>query len=274
MFRKSIVVLLVLVLAITFVACRSNTASEIPMDMMTDQLLNPYANIDLSQYSSHGTFGDDGLMWVEISNYSGKQFGYVDRDGTMCIDLKDTVERVDNFYNGIARITYEIGGRCAIIDTMGNVLVEYEECAVTKACELNNGNIYFADIKVNGSMSTGTYMYCKNTNKFVSMPHPAWQSIYRVDYSDGLMLVHTTGGYDPGTRYFDADGNCVIDVDNSNEYYKGIMYAEDFVNGQANVTFVGMDGEWYIVKIDKTGKWVNEPTKISKYDAKTFANTY
>lgn len=238
-----------------------------------------YEKLDLSQYSRWGCFGVDGIMWVEKSSYAGKQLGYIDYTGNVIFPLRDSIEVVEEFHNGLAIFYYEVdimgNGHCGIINTRGEIVAEYEAHAITKRKFLNNGNIYFVDVTPQGThrSSSNAYMFCKDTNKFVEMPIPAWNSLDNIDYSDDLILVYSNYYINPGVKYFDSEGNCVIDLDNSNEYYKSIIYAERFHDGEANITFKGMDDNWYIVKINKSGEWINEPEKTSKNDAKTFSNS-
>ncbi len=240
-----------------------------------------YETLDLSQYTRWGSFGEDGLMWVEKSDYTGKRIGYIDYKGNEVIPLIDTIERACNFHNGLAIFMYEEdimgNGQCAIIDTHGEILARFEKNATTKYNCLKNGNIIFSnDIEIQGGSYSGknAYMFVKIRGDFVEVPVPAWQSIETIDYSDGLLLIYSNYYIDPGAKYFDEEGKCVLDLDNSSEYYKEVVFASDFVNGEATVNFVGMDGNWYMVQIDKSGVWKTDPERISKSDANTFSNTY
>lgn len=238
-----------------------------------------YKKLDLSEYSRWGSFGADGIMWVEKSNYAGKQLGYIDYTGAVIFPLSDNIEVVEDFHNGLAIFYYEVdimgNGYCGIINTEGEILADYQAHAITKRRFLNNGNIFFVDVTPQGTERTGSnaYMFCKATGKFVEMPIPDSNSIEFIDYSDGLILVYSNYYKNPGAKYFDSEGNCVLSLDNSNEYYKSIIYAERFYNGEANITFKGMDDNWYIVRINKSGEWLNEPQKISQYNVKTFLNS-
>lgn len=240
-----------------------------------------YNTLDLSQYSSWGSFGLDGIMWVEKADYAGKQIGYIDYNGNEIVPLTDTIKRACDFYNGLAIVLYEEevwnNGMRGIINTQGEVVAKYENHAATKYNHLNNGNIVFSsDIDIEGKSYSGgnAYMFVKATGDFVEVPVPAWQSIETIDYSDGLLLIYSNYYVDPGAKYFDEEGNCVLDLDNSSEYYKEVMFASDFVDGEATVNFVGMDRDWYTVKIDKSGAWKTEPVKISSSDADTFSKSY
>lgn len=230
-----------------------------------------YKKLNLSEYSDYGRFAEDGIMWVEKSDYSGTKYGYIDYKGNVIMPLGD-IAGVTGFSHGVAIIYYNLdaarNGTAAIINTNGKVIGEFSRFAATKYNFLNNGNIYFTDIVPDGGYDS-SYMFCKSSEKFVKMPYPGKSSLGEIDYSDGLLLVFL----DPGAKYFDAQGRCVIDLNNSNQYYKSVKYAERFRNGVASVTFEGMDGNWYKVKINKRGEWINEPEEISKYDAKTFYNS-
>lgn len=151
----------------------------------------------------------------------------------------------------------------------------YENHSVTKFNQLNNGNIVFDGINMAGEEypNITTYMFVKATCKFVEIPTPAWGSIETLYYSDGYLLVYSNYYVDPGAKYFDELGNCVLNLDKSCEYYARVVYASAFSNGKATVNFIGLDGNWYTVQIDKKGTWVTDPIAISEYYADTFENS-
>lgn len=238
-----------------------------------------YETLDLSMYTNWGEFGMDGIMWVEKSDYTGKSIGYIDYHGNEIIPLSSEIIRAYNFNEGLAIIVFDedifSNGHRAIINTKGDILAKYEHNAITKYNHLNNGNIVFSsDIVISDYNFSGqnAYLFIKSSGKFVEIPVPAWQTIETIDYSDGLLFVYSNGYVNPGAKYFDENGNCVIDLDNSNEYYKGsVLYASDFQNGEATVHFKGLDDNYYTVQIDKTGAWKTEPVKFSKDDTKSFS---
>lgn len=267
--------------------------------------VNIYESLKLyEKYSDWGSFGEDGLTWVEISDYTGRQLAYIDTLGNIVIEVPSNIDIVTDFHKGLALLidnTTSWGdGILYIIDTKGEIVGKCEKSAATERKFLNNGNIYFGYVSpfdkklsappspidteleilygcdlgiepetpnenIETFVSSKNYLFCKNTGKFVAMP---WaEEISVLDYSDSLLLVHSEISlpcYTSGYRYFDFDGNCVLDLNTSNEYYKEIMYASDFENGEAVVVFVGLDRNWYEVIIDKTVKWITEPEKTSR----------
>lgn len=241
-----------------------------------------YETLDLSMYTDWGEFGMDGLMWVEKSDYTGKAIGYIDYHGNEIIPPSSEIIRAHNFNEGLAIIVFDEdvfgNGLRAIINTNGDILAKYEHNAITKYNHLNNGNIVFSsDIVVYDYDFSGqnAYLFIKSSSEFVEIPTPAWQTIETIDYSDGLLLVYSNGYVNPGAKYFDENGNCVIDLDNSNEYYQGaVLYASDFQNGEATVHFKGLDSNYYTVQIDHTGAWKTEPIKISKDETKSFSEDF
>ncbi len=242
-----------------------------------------YEKLDLSKYSAYGAFGFDGLMWVEMSDYTGKKFAYIDYNGDVIIDFPAEIAGCGNFENGLALFYYELdimgNGYCGIIDTKGNVLNRFEKKSATEIIRLNNGNIYFTYIipkdvyvEVYDGNATETYMYCKGKNEFVEMPEVNNDI---GDYSEGLLRVSHSGfDYEfdwlinldgKATCYYDENGNISLILERSNEYYKEILSADDFYNGRARIVFVGMDDNYYEVYIDKKLDWVTEPQQVSDY---------
>ncbi len=236
-----------------------------------------YETLDLSEYTNRGDFGEDGIMWVEKSDYTGKLYGYIDYRGNVIVPLTEEIVSPGNFDNGLAIVAYENdpfgNGRNGIIDTNGNVVGEFRKTAISKINHLSNGNILLDAIDIYDNEEGGTYMFCKNSGHFAPLPIPAWQSANSVDFSDGLLLIYSNHREEV-VAYFDENGNCVIDLENDDKYYGSIRYAERFENGQATVTFGGKDQNLYTVVIDKTGNWITEPEYISEYDANWFANGY
>lgn len=252
-----------------------------------------YSEVDLSQYSAYGSSTENGVMWVEKSNYTGKMYGCINTNGEYIVPLTSEIKEISNYdfspegfsvviFNPSKRVDTAHGVEYerefgAIYNSKGEIVNRFELVGISSWRHLNNGNIFFEDIDPYGTLShssSNAYMFCIKTGKLVEMPIPAWQSSSTIEYSDDLMLIYSNYYKNPGAKYYDHDGNCCIDLDNSNEYYKEVMYADDFIDGQANVTFVGLDGNWYKVKIDKKGEWITEPEQISKYDAETFSNSY
>lgn len=253
-----------LLTVVLLTACSMNSVDEPETDL--------YANIDLSQYSEYGTLTDDGIMWVKKSGYADVEYGYINSNGEYIVPLSSEITYTHNFQNGFAIAEFDDhwdGTLCKIYNTSGEVVGHFFKNARTTINHLNNGNIYLKEASTEETTrASAAYMFCAESNKLVEMPIPyfGW---WTPDYSDGLMLVY--GNYMEETiKYFDSDGNCVLDLVTSSEY--SVIYATDFVDGKASITFVGNDGEHYMVDIDKTGKWLSEP--VVTYDGKTFWNKY
>jgi|GEM_PF-2413185 len=149
-----------------------------------------------------------------------------------------------------------------VVDTNETVLVKFIR-KDGKVRFLNNGNIFFTSVSINLQDPTFddfcSCMFCKNTGKLVKMPEPAFNYASTIDYSDDLMIIYSNNRKNSGTKYFDPDGNCVLDLDNSNENYLTVTWASGFEDNEAVVYFKGTDKNIYRVTIDKTGKWLNEP---------------
>ncbi len=238
-----------------------------------------YETLDLSQYTRRGSFGEDGLMWVEKADYTGKRIGYIDYKGNEVIPLMDTIERACDFHKGYAVIVYEEdsmgNGMRAIIDTKGDVKLKYKNHAISGYYNSSNGNVVLAGVNLNDDLygQTKNYIFCSNSEKTIEIQGSGLGG--GMYYSDGLLRTKTTvwrtnenkpySSYKHVVTFYDENGEIALVVDcDSSEYFRQLMYVSDFENGQAEVTFVGLDRNWYKVNIDKNGKWVDEPVKISK----------
>lgn len=259
-------ILPIILIFISFAACGMNNGGETETDL--------YANIDLSQYSEYGFLSDDGIMWVKKSGYDGVEYGYINSNGEYVVPLSSEITLSHDFQNGFA--VAEFGDQwqgilCKIYNTSGEVVGQFFREAITSISHLNNGNIYLEGVSVSEDSSVAgnnAYMFCAESKKMVEMPVPTYP-MNSPDYSDGLMLVYSNFMVET-IKYFDSDGNCVIDLVEDNDY--SVVYATDFIDGKASITFVGKDSEHYIVDIDKTGKWLTEP--VVTYDGRTFWNKY
>ena len=184
---------------------------------------------------------------------------------------KDTSdgEPAYDYHNGLAVIKIDSSRRISgILDEDGNTLAKFVDKSTGKVKYLNNGNIFFTDIGLDiqdpAHAKTQSYMFCKSSGEFVEMPTPAYNYASKINYSDGLMIVYSNGRGEVGTKYFDGDGNCVIDLDNSNKNYLDVTWASGFDHSEAVVFFTGTDKNYYRVFIDKTGKWIKDPVKITE----------
>lgn len=268
MFKKTVLLSLFTVMLL-FTGCENQIATESNGSITIEELYNA---VDLSQFSRYGSSTENNVMWVEKSDYTGTQYGCINTKGEYIIPLTSQIKEIRNFdfsKEGFSVVTLEQRGQdyLGIYNTKGVLVKQIELAGALSWHFLNNGNIFFKESNI-------AYMFCISTSNLVEMPMPAWQSSSTIHYSDGLMLIFSNFYTNPGAKYYDRNGNCCIDLDNSNQNYAEVMYAEDFKNGQASVTFVGLDGKWYKVKINKNGEWINKPEEISKYDAKTFYNSY
>ncbi|MBQ7671072.1 MAG: hypothetical protein IJS45_10200 [Clostridia bacterium] len=178
---------------------------------------------------------------------------------------KDTsaVNKPYEFHSGLAAVCVnESESIWEIIDTNETVLVKFIK-DTGKVRFLNNGNIFLSSVSLNLQNPSfddfGTYMYCINTGELVEMPQPAYNYVSMIDYSDGLMIIYSNYLKGSGIKYFDSDGNCVLDLDNSNENYKEVTWASGFEDNEAVVYFTGTDNNTYRVTIDKEGNWLAEP---------------
>ena len=150
-----------------------------------------------------------------------------------------------------------------VVDANGSVYVKFAKKSTSTVEYLNNGNIFFTSVSLNLQDAVyddyKPYMFCKNSGKMVAMPEPARDYATKIDYSDGLMIIYSDVWRDAGTRYFDGDGNLVLDLDNSNENYAEVTWASGFEDDEAVVFFKGKDHNNYMVCIDKSGNWLTEP---------------
>ena len=173
-----------------------------------------------------------------------------------------------DYHNGLAAVSIDSSRHISgILDEDGNTLAKFVDKSTGKTKFLNNGNIFFTEICLDvqdpSSAKTHSYMFCKSSCEFVLMPTPAYNYVNKINYSDGLMIVYSNGRGEIGTKYFDGDGNCVIDLDNSNKNYLEVTWASGFDHSEAVVFFTGTDRNNYRVFIDKDGKWIKDPVKIT-----------
>lgn len=248
-----------------------------------------YEKLDLSEYTEHGKFGEDGIMWVKKSDYTGIQCGYIDYNGKVIMPLTTGIEETTNFKDGFAIVKHKkdylgIPG-FSVIDKVGNILFDYYTTAdIWENIIIVNKNIILArnicdsrELENNKMLSL---IFFSNTNKLVKINELFLYSFEDapISVSDGLIRVVTYDakkGYfshRPNTiEYFDENGEVVLKIDNSsNENYEHIQYVENFIDGKAILTFEGKDENLYNVTIDKQGKWLDEPKMIQKSSAKSF----
>lgn len=249
-----------------------------------------YETIDLSQYSDWGSFGEDGIMWVKKSDYKGTLYGYIDYLGNVVVPLTEEIVSPGQFENGYAIVACEYdvmrNGIYAVINTKGETVLEFENHAISLHYQSSNGNIVFIDINLIEDMyssETKDYILCSNTGKVVEIVEEACScySPRSMVYSNGLLRTYRTDwdtpnknndvGYIEVVTFYDENGVEALRIDtNSSEYYKSLLYVEDFVDEKSVVYFWGLDRNYYKVQIDKSGKWVSEPVKIDKEQAQRF----
>jgi len=227
-----------------------------------------YEKLDLSQYTEHGEFGEDGIMWVKKSDYTGSQYGYMDYNGNFIVPLTSEIKKPDDFFKGFASVVYNIDEgmmfddfECKFMNTKGEVLFTYtvdEDNYKYIYCEDSN-IIRFKGITSNGigGHHTGSVYFVKS-NKLLKFSDYSYSANF--SFSDGLLR---TVGEQYGKIYcefYDDNGELQLRIDeNSNEYYTAIYHVDTFENGKSTVTFVGKDKCVYEVSIDKKGNWLDEP---------------
>ncbi len=299
--KKLLLTMLIIFLFTTMVACNSSVNNHTGTNDVSDIDGNPYTthevidgktyvsydysdvydNLDLSQYTSWGSFGADGLMWVEKSDYTGKQFGYIDYKGNIVIPFTSEIVSPGDFESGYAIVSYEYdgfgmgNGVHGVIDTKGEIKLKFDNHATSKCYQSSNGNIVFIGINMMDDLHSEpkNYIFCKNSGKVIEIPDGPVEndSMY---YSDGWLRTYRTewftnenneSDYKHVVTFYNENGEVVLVVDsNSSPYYKALWFVDDFIDGKAIVTFVGQDSELYKVEIDKKGIWVGEPWKTDR----------
>ena len=247
-----------------------------------------YEKLDLSQYTEHGKFGEDGVMWVKKSDYTGIQYGYIDYNGNVIMALTSGIEETTNFEDGFAIIKHKKDyfgyPKFSIIDKVGKILFDcYSTGDIGERVIVVNKNIVIAyamadGIDINSKLTN--YIFFNKTNKLVKLDELKFCSLEKapISISDGLIRIATCEEHREAIyyktytiQYFDENGELVLKIDNnSNENYKNIQYVENFVDGNAVLTFEGKDENLYTVTIDKQGEWQDEPKMIQKSSAKSF----
>lgn len=302
--KKLVLTLLAIFLLTTMVACDSNTNDETNTNDLPDVDGNPYTThevidgktyvsydyssvydtLDLSQYTSWGSFGADGLMWVEKSDYTGKQFGYIDYKGNLVIPFSSEIVTPGDFEAGYAIVSYEYdgfgmgNGIHGVMNTKGEIKLKFDNHATSECYRSENGNIVFVGINLMENLyssETKNYIFCGKSGETIEIPDgPAkFDGMY---YSDGLLRTYRTVWYTDENNYnaykhvvtfYDENGEVALVIDsNSSPHFKNLTFVDDFIDGKAIVTFVGQDREYYRVEIDKKGQWLCEPWKIDRDD--------
>ncbi len=232
-----------------------------------------YENLDLSRYTEYGEFGEEEVIWVKKEDYTGIQYGVINKKGEFVVPLTSEivdVHRMD-FMNGFS-IAYMYSSEregnpninedfAVIYNSMGQIVYRFEHTIHSDYSFLNNGNIYLRNVAPYGSEGycQDAFMLCAGSGRIVEMPMDNFRDSIGM-YSDGLLCLNSGSLTSKDIRYFDAEGNCALYLNETNEYYKHIVSASDFSNGIATIKFKGLDDNTYRVDIDKTGKWLNEPT--------------
>jgi hypothetical protein len=299
--KKHLLTVLILALLAVITACNVNTNEQTSEITLPDIDGNPYTthetidgeeyisydysevydSLDLTQYTDWGSFGADGLMWVEKSNYTGKQFGYIDFKGNIVIPFTSEIISPGDFESGYAIVSYEYDGLSmgngihGVIDTKGEIKLKFKNHATSKHYQSKNGNIVFIGINMMDDLYSEpkNYIFCSNTKKTIEIPDgPVGTSgIY---YSDGLLRTYRYEFFTDKNNYndfkhiitfYNEDAEVTLVIDSkSSEYYMNLITVKDFICGKSEIIFVGQDRNYYKVTIDKTGKWIDEPTQIHK----------
>ncbi len=301
--KQLLLTVLIFVLLIVMTACGANTDNQAPTESLPDVDGNPYTthevidgktyisydysevydSLDLSQYTSWGSFGADGLMWVEKSDYTGKQFGYIDYKGNVVIPFNSEIVTPGDFEDGYAIVSYEYdgfgmgNGVRGVMDTNGEIKLKFDNHARSRCYRSENGNIVFVGINLMDDLysESKNYIFCSKSGKTIEIPDgPA--KLDGMYYSDGLLRTYRTvwytdennhSAYKHVVTFYDENGEIALVVDsNSSPHFKNLTFVDDFVDGKAIITFVGQDREYYRVEIDKKGEWLGEPWKIDRDD--------
>ena len=273
-----------------------NTDSQAPIETYPDIDGNPYTthkvidgktyisydysevydSLDLSQYTSWGSFGVEGLMWVKKSDYTGVQFGYIDYKGNVVIPFSSEIVAPGDFEAGYAIVSYELdsmgNGVRGVIDTNGVLKFKYNNHARSECYRSSNGNIVFVGIHLMNDptyLPSKNYLFCGKSGNTIEIPGGpvGFDGMY---YSDGLLRTYgyqINNGVKHIVTFYDENGEVALIVDSdSSPHFKDLTFVDDFVDGEAIITFVGQDREYYRVKIDKKGEWIGEPWQIDRDD--------
>jgi len=235
-----------------------------------------YDKIDLSEFQAHGEFGDDGIIWVKKSDYTGTQYGYMDYNGNFIIPLTSEIKIPGEFKSGFVSVVYDINFseyKCNFLDTKGNVIFNYtthdEEFEDIKV--FNKDIIIFKELRSVSVPTTldrlyNSYVYFVKTNKLIGISdgYFHWELF---SFSDGLLKtagsIESNGEKNPFFEFYNDNGELELRIDEkNNEYYTSICDVDKFVDGKSTITFIGKDECKYKVTIDKKGNWLDEPIAI------------
>ena len=223
-----------------------------------------YEKLDLSQYTEHGEFGDDGIMWVKKSDYTGTQYGYINFKGDYIVRLTGNIKELGEFKYGYATMIFN-DLKCVFIDTKGNKIYEYSlptQFIGTEHLTYINNNVFLFD---NITTANKKVIFLTESNKFVDVSDGSVLDETKISVSDNMLRVPK---YRSASKwyieYYNLDGDLELCIDkNSHEYYDEIIFTSDFQNGVASVKFKGLDNSYYMVNIDRKGVWQNEPEKLT-----------
>ncbi len=247
-------------------------------------------DFDFSEYESHGEFGEDGIAWVTVSDYSGIKKGYIRSNGEWVIPLTDKIRTCRDYEDGIVAVTYNpidknTGemytrinyGEVKIFDTSGTELA-----SIPQNGQIGYGGDWSTKVFNNGNMLLENpyydrYFYVRSTGEFFEMGEDKNGNNNNVnisecgDYSDGYLFAvkgsNLTAG---GARIWFVDEygqTALICSNDQNSSYKNVYEALDFKNGKSTVLFQGQNLKYYTVTIDKQGNWLDEPIELDGYEA-------
>ncbi len=248
-----------------------------------------YEKLDLSEYTEHGKFGEDGIMWVKKSDYTGVQYGYIDYNGNIIMPLTSEIEEVDDFNDGFSSIKYKKDffgfPKFSVINTAGKILFDYYTTAdIGERVLVVNDNIVMAynvaeSIDINAKFTNTIYF--SKTDTLINIDKVNLCSIENapIMVSDGLIRIATyewkgVAYHSPCTvRFYDENGELVLKIDdNSNDNYEYIQYIENFIDGKTTLTFKGKNNKFYNVTINKQGEWLDEPIEVQENSIKKFVS--
>lgn len=236
-----------------------------------------YEKLDLSEYTEHGKFGEDGIMWVKKSDYTGVKYGYMNFNGEYIIPLTEEIVEPGNYNCGFVAVVNDnssIKKGCSFFDAKGKCLFSYYSWDFEGITHISDEIIIFSNIDFSSSGSAYDYkdfIYWVKTDTFTDVSDTYDDKNYFSISEDLLRIIYRNRSVSYRFEFYDMTGKLKLGIDEkSNENYKFVHYVDNFIDGKSTLWFVGQDKEFYSVTIDKNGNWLDEPKVADKNIGKSF----
>lgn len=148
------------------------------------------------------------------------------------------------------------GDACDVVNLDGKI-VSHIMCG-TERYDLGNGYIFFY---------YGTSYIMNDRGEVIELQYKSVIPNYDKNVvsnfeigkiADGLFYGFSKGNVNTVAYYYNTQGEVVIDLSTQAVNFE-VTKLSDFLNGQARIEFIGVNGKNYYANIDKTGAFIGEP---------------